>query len=441
MIDDAAVIKQQKKTIAELERKLYHMNNGNDNNNNNETHNVTAMKEKYEMQINKLKSICMNPSHSLSDIITDSNNNKKISVLGKRRRHSIALECNGSPARKRLKTHIMRNLPRVRHASFSTPMNKVKCERDDYECKLRKQSHISKSLQQELYAKYKDFNAMQEEIDGLNEENKIYIQKIEFYESNVNIKDKDMIMENQKLTLKVNELNCELMKYKQKENNNQVDIEDTLNRELEVSKETIFQLEEQIRELRLDIERQHKFTESIRASSVEVSSDMSNNNDVLLRLGLHKLQSKLILIKNDKKAINQILQNEKNKFILFGEECNKKLIFYNEFVNKKFEELQNKLSECEDEKRLFESQYHQIREERDELRDEIIVLRRPENEIIDELQSELLTIQQQIDIDTNHFNNTQNELENKLVEIENLKQLNRELTKSMNEREEMVMNE
>eukprot|EP01084_Bolivina_argentea_P155919 271696_1 len=64
MRDDAAVIKQQKKTIAELERKLYHMNNGNDNNNNNETHNVTAMKEKYEMQINKLKSICMNPSHS-----------------------------------------------------------------------------------------------------------------------------------------------------------------------------------------------------------------------------------------------------------------------------------------------------------------------------------------------------------------------------------------
>ncbi len=49
-----------------------------------------------------------------------------------------------------------------------------------------------------------------------------------------------------------------------------------------------------------------------------------------------------------------------------------------------FMQLNNKLKECLDEKRLFESQYHQIGEEKHELRDELNILRRPENEIINE---------------------------------------------------------
>merc|ERR1712130_1022384 len=91
--------------------------------------------------------------------------------------------------------------------------------------------------------------------------------------------------------------------------------------------------------------------------------------------------------------------------------------------------------------KFAKNQYHRIREERDEMQSELNLLRRPENEIINELQTELLNVNKQSEIDINHSKKIYNELQDKLKEIEDLKTLKNELNENMVQRENELNNE
>ena len=336
-------------------------------------------------------------------------------------------------------------------------MNKIRCEKDEIAMKLRKATHVKKSLQQELNAKYRDFGEMQIEIDRLNEENKILSQKVTFYESNVNNDDKSNLIENQRLQLTVNQLEEklhlmteEMNSYKQENGilqTQQVTVK--LREELEQSHNTIDTLQKQIAELRLNIEQQQKIQKSIRLSGVamdqstskEASPDVTHTNNAVLQMNLHKLQSQLILIKSDKVSMQQLIQQQQTKFNGFKDECYKQFKSQFNSLQRKINKLQKKLDECNDEKNLFESQYQQVREERDELREENEKLHRPPDELLDELQNELLNQQHQADIDNNHYMNQRQELENKKQENEELRELNRKLDTNWKQREQDIIND
>merc|ERR1719319_754189 len=131
-------------------------------------------------------------------------------------------------------------------------------------------------------------------------------------------------------------------------------------------------------------------------------------NGVLL-LNLSKLRSKLILIKNDKRSIEQTLQQQNRNFILFQNECLHQTSAYSQ----QLKDLQVALEEANDTKNLLESQSLQLREERDEMGAELQTLRRPENEIIKELEEQLANIQKQTDIDMQYVHNANQEIDDK----------------------------
>eukprot|EP01084_Bolivina_argentea_P214257 363767_1 len=107
----------------------------------------------------------------------------------------------------------------------------------------------------------------------------------------------------------------------------------------------------------------------------------------------------------------------------------------------KLNTLQIELNESDDEKRVFESQYHQIREELEEVsaeRDTINgILRKPENE----LQSELLTKHKQLDTQKNETLNLSQEMEDTMRQMEDLKRSHEEWKRNAMEMNQKTNNE